>query len=178
VVLGLLQREPLARPVSAAEVIARLDVIGELPPRIACRPNAWRTAPSSARASSAAPRSCTNRLAEHARAGRGAVALIEAEPGMRRTRRLREACGTAFERAAPTCMATRPSMCLSICRADARAALRRLRQSAAPRRDARGANAGRDEYGSSMGDEERWFRPTDTPTRRRCSPVRAPGGLG
>jgi hypothetical protein len=91
-VAQLLSRDPLARPSSAAEVIARLDVIGDLEPE-----NNAQTA-RLAQSFFASPR-FTGRTAlleeltglmESALRGKGAALRIEAVPGMGRTRLLEE----------------------------------------------------------------------------------------
>ncbi|HET8938807.1 MAG TPA: AAA family ATPase [Polyangiales bacterium] len=91
-VLALLRLEPLARPSSAAEVIARLNVIGDLPAE-----NASQTA-RLAQSFFVSPR-FTGRTAQMrdlsqridaAVSGRGSAVCIEAVPGMGRTRLLDE----------------------------------------------------------------------------------------
>lgn len=91
-VLSLLSRDPLARPGSAAEVITRLEVIGDLPPedRNQARlfASSYFTSPRfSGRA--AELRELTKCL-DAALLGHGAAVLIEAAPGMGRTRLLEE----------------------------------------------------------------------------------------
>ncbi|HKP59372.1 MAG TPA: protein kinase [Polyangiales bacterium] len=91
-VLSLLNRDPLARPSSAAEVIARLDVIGELEPE-----NSAQTA-RLAQSFFASPRFTgrtglldeLNGLIESTLRGKGAAVRIDAVPGMGRTRLLEE----------------------------------------------------------------------------------------
>jgi len=91
-VLSLLRRDPLARPAHAAEVIARLDVIGQLPPEDG--EDAQRLAQSFFIRPHFVGR--TEQLDElsalgaDARRGQGSCALIDSDPGMGRTRLLQE----------------------------------------------------------------------------------------
>ena len=91
-VLSLLRREPLGRPASAAEVIARLDLIAELPPEGSVEGQRL------AQSFFANPRftgrtkqmRALTTLITSARNGQGAAVLVDAVAGMGRTRLLDE----------------------------------------------------------------------------------------
>ncbi|MDD9945822.1 MAG: protein kinase [Myxococcales bacterium] len=91
-ILALLRQDPLARPSSAAEVIARLEVVAEL------RPEEHEQEERLAQAFLASPRFIGRKPAldqlhlalKDAGQGRGDVILLESEPGMGRTRLLKE----------------------------------------------------------------------------------------
>jgi hypothetical protein len=91
-VVSLLSADPLARPASAAEVIARFNAIGDLPPE------GSKEVERLAMSFLASPRftgrsaelSALDALVQGAVRGRGAAVCIEALPGMGRTRLLDE----------------------------------------------------------------------------------------